>query len=314
MEVIYGAEKKHIIDFHTGVGLGNFDGLHIGHMALINTLISESKLNGLKSLVYTFTKHPENILRKKLFTPLLTTVSKKIELLEETSLKYLYFDEFNESYSRMKPEAFVKDILVDKLKVRIAVAGFDYRFGFKGEGDVELLQKLANKYKLRVVVIPPIKIDDEIVGSTMIRQSVAKGDMNRVFKFLGRHYSITGDVKSGKRIGNKIGFPTANIHPEDYLILPQYGVYITKTLLDGQLYTSVTNIGVNPTVDGSGKICIETHILDFDRDIYGKRIEVFFIRKVRGEKKFIDKDGLALQIQKDVMKAREYFDLTGEYR
>ena len=152
----------------TGVGLGNFDGLHIGHMALINTLISESKLNVLKSVVYTFTKHPENILRKKLFTPLLTTVNKKTQLLGETSLDYLYFDEFNEVFSRLKPERFIKDVLVDKLGMKLAVAGFDYRFGYKGTGDTKLLQELGKKYNYKVIIIPPIKVENEIVSSTLI--------------------------------------------------------------------------------------------------------------------------------------------------
>src|SRR5690554_3041716 len=133
MRVIYGNEHRSL-EGPVGVGLGNFDGLHTGHMVLINTLINESRLYGFKSAVYTFTKHPENILRKKLFTPLLTTVNKKISILNETCLDYLYFDEFNEKLSRLEPEAFIKNILVDRFNIKLAVAGFDYRFGYKGQG------------------------------------------------------------------------------------------------------------------------------------------------------------------------------------
>lgn len=310
MEVIYDINGNNKISRPTGVGLGNFDGLHIGHMALINTLINESRFNGLDSLVYTFTKHPENILRKKLFTPLLTTVNKKIHLLSETPLNYLYFDEFNEVFSRMKPEAFVKDILVKKLKARLAVTGFDYRFGYKGQGDVKLLEELGKEYNFKAIIIPPIKIDNEIVSSTLIRSNVSKGNIDRVFKLLGRHYSITGEVQSGRRIGNKLGFPTANIRPENYLILPQKGVYITKTMVDGKLYGSITNVGNNPTLNEQDLISIETHILDFDNDIYGKNIEVFFISKIRGEKKFKGKDELVEQVRKDILIAREFFNIN----
>ncbi|MCX8130103.1 MAG: bifunctional riboflavin kinase/FAD synthetase [Clostridia bacterium] len=314
MKVIYGRENRSIKSetlCSSGVGLGNFDGLHIGHMALINTLIKESRLNGLCSIVYTFTKHPENILRKKLFTPLLTTEAKKIELLEETYLNYVYFDEFDENFSRMAPEAFVKDILVDKLNTKLAVAGFDYRFGYKGSGDTELLKELGKKYGFKVIVIPPIKIDNEVVSSTKIRNDVSKGYMDQVFKLLGRHYSITAEVVSGRRIGNTIGFPTANINPEDYLILPQRGVYITKTLLDNILYNSITNIGYNPTFEDVNKITVETHITDFEGDIYGKKIEVFFLQKIRDEKKFCSVSELKDQIRKDMLKAREFFNLDG---
>lgn len=307
MEVLYGINNNIKIKKPTGVGLGNFDGLHVGHMALVNTLINESRLNGLDSMIYTFTKHPENILRRKLFTPLLTTVNKKIQLLQDTSLTYLYFDEFDENYSRTKPESFVKDILLKRLGAKLAVAGFDYRFGYNGQGDVNLLREMGQALNFRVIVIPPIKIDNEIVSSTKIRESVARGDMQRVFRLLGRHYSITGEVANGRKQGSKLGFPTANLHPEDYLILPHNGVYITRTLLDGQFYPSVTNVGLNPTFSDVAKISVETHILNFDKDIYNKNIEVFFLSKIRAEKKFKSAEELADQVRRDIGTARDFF-------
>lgn len=308
MEVVYSKDIARLKK-PSGVGLGNFDGLHIGHMALIQTLIKECRLNELDSVVYTFTKHPENILRKKLFTPLLTNVNKKIELLNETSLRYICFEEFNEEFSRMKPESFVKNVLVDRLNVKLAVAGFDYRFGYKGEGNIDLLKELGKVYNFKVIIIPPIKIDDKIVSSTLIRQNVAKGDMDEVFQLLGRHYSITGNVEQGRCIGNTIGFPTANIIPEKYLILPHDGVYVTKTLLNDTLYSSVTNIGKNPTFEDQDWVSVETHLLDFDKNIYGEKIEVFFIAKIRGEKKFKSKEELLDQINKDVIYARSVLNL-----
>jgi riboflavin kinase/FMN adenylyltransferase len=307
MKVIYSNECQESIQCQMGVGLGNFDGLHIGHMALINTLISESRMNGLGSMIYTFMKHPENILRKKLFTPLLTTVNKKVQLLGSTGLEYLYFDEFDEKYSRMKPESFVKDILLDKLHAKLVVAGFNYRFGYNSQGDAALLKELGKKYNFKVIIVPPIKIDDTTVSSTIIREHVAKGDMEMVFKLLGRHYSITGDVRDGQKRGSKLGFPTANIHPEDYLILPHNGVYITKTMLDGAFHAGITNVGLNPTFGDIHKVTVETHLLDFDKDIYDENIEVFFLSKLRSEKKFKSREELVAQVNRDILKAREYF-------
>ena len=231
MKLIKGINDNSIIKGSTGIGLGNFDGLHVGHMHLINTLISECKLNSLDSVVYTFVKHPENILRKKLFTPLLTSINKKTELLEKTRLDYLCFDEFDEDYSRMKPETFVSEILVGKLHMKLAVSGFNYRFGYKGEGDDEMLKELGHKYDFKTIIIPPIKINNEVVSSTVVRQNVVKGNMDKVFDLLGRHYSITGIVEKGKKIGSKIGFPTANIHPEEYLLMPSEGVFYNKNIV-----------------------------------------------------------------------------------
>jgi len=310
MKAIYGADNVKFAKRSTAVGLGNFDGLHVGHMALVNTLISEARLNGLETMIYTFTKHPENILRKKLFTPLLTTVGKKIQLLSETALNYTYFDEFDENFSRMKPECFFKEVLLDKLGAKLLVAGFDYRFGYMGEGNVDLLKELGKKYNIKLVIIPPIKIDNEIVSSTLIRGLVSKGDMENVFRLLGRHYSITGEVLNGRRVGRRIGFPTANLQPEEYLIMPHRGVYITKTLFNGDCYNSLTNIGLNPTFGDVARITAETHILNFDRDIYKSSIEVFFMAKLRSEKKFKNGDELAEQIRRDIRAAKEYFDLN----
>jgi riboflavin kinase/FMN adenylyltransferase len=294
----------------TGVGLGNFDGLHIGHMALVNTLINESRLNGLESVIYTFTRHPENIMRKKLCTPLITTFEKKEELLSQTPLDCLYFDRFTEEFSRLDPRSFVKEILVDRLKVKLVVAGFNYRFGYKGQGDTDYLKELGKEFGFRVVVIPPIKAENTVVSSTSIRHYLEMGYMEKVFKMLGRHFSISGKVVSGKQIGRTIGFPTANILPESYLVLPLKGVYITKTLLDGKFYPSMTNIGYNPTFEALLRPTVETYLLDFDEDIYNRKIEVFFLERLRDETKFSSKEELIDQMNKDRLKVREFYGLA----
>jgi len=311
MRVIYGKKDEFTADTYTGVGLGNFDGLHVGHMTLINTLMEECRKTNLKSMVYTFENHPENILKKELTTPLLTTVRKKVSLLGETPLDYLYFDTFDETFSRMDPEEFVKAVLMDKLNAKLVVAGFNYRFGYRGGGDTEMLKELGDKYGFKVIIIPPVMVDDQVVSSTLVRNELAKGRMDNVTKYLGRHYSITGQVCGGKHIGNTIGFPTANIDPEDYLIMPGYGVYVTKTLLDGVLHGSVTNIGIKPTFGDEKRPTVETYILDFDRNIYGKDIEVFFLKRLREEMKFGSVDDLVNQMNEDVRNAREYLAVNG---
>lgn len=308
MQVIYGDHGNTKVKRDSGVGLGNFDGLHMGHMTLINTLINESKILGIDSVVYTFSKHPENILRKRLNTPIITTINKKIELLQNTKLDYLYFDDFDEALSRMKPEDFIKDILFNKLKVKLAVTGFDYRFGYKGQGNVSLLEEAGKEYGFDVIVIPPVKIDEHIVSSTSIRQSIAKGSIEKANRLLGRHFSISGMVTTGRRVGNTIGFPTANISYHEKIILPHTGVYITKTLVENKIYNSVTSVGINPTFKENLPISIETYILDFNEDIYGKDIEVVFIKRLRNEKDFGSVDELITQIKIDVSDARKYFD------
>lgn len=292
-----------------GVGLGNFDGLHIGHMVLINTLIHESRFNGYSSMIYTFTKHPENFLRKELFNLLLTTREKKIELLSDTALDYLYFEEFDEDFSHLSPAEFAEKILVRKLNARLVVAGFNYRFGFKGQGDMELMKELGKEYGFKVIVVPPVKLENTVASSTEIRSLVAEGDVQTAYKLLGRHYSIDGTVQTGRQMGSRLGFPTANITPKDYVALPRNGVYVTKTLVDGILYPSLTNIGTKPTLSNENKISVETHIINFDKNIYNEAIEVFFIDRLRNERLFPGIEALAEQVQKDIKAAKQYHNL-----
>jgi riboflavin kinase/FMN adenylyltransferase len=212
----------------------------------------------------------------------------------------------------MDAATFVKKIIVDKLKAKHVVVGYNYRFGYMGKGTADDLHTLGEKYRFGITIIPPIKSGRMIVSSSLIRQKIAEGDLDAAYNLLGRHFSITGFVQPGKRIGHKLGVPTANIHPKPYLILPPNGVYYTKTMLHGKLYSSITNMGVNPTVnyknpDPTERI-METHILNFDQNIYNEYIEVFFIKKIRNEKKFGNTDALAAQLTKDIKQVEKYGD------
>ncbi len=300
-------KKKGFLSKNSGVGLGNFDGLHIGHMALINILISECALNDLHSIVYTFIKHPQNMLRKALIDPLITTNDQKIRLLERTALDFLFYETFDEAYSRLSPDEFINNILLDKLKARLVVVGFNYRFGYMGKGDVEYLKKCGEKLGFRVIVVPPVKVKTEIVSSTLIRNYIKKGRMERVFQLLGRHFSLYGTVVCGRRVGRTLGFPTANIMALPTMVVPANGVYITKTKFEDKWINSITNVGVAPTLKEDSVFSIETHLLDYNEDIYGKNIEVCFIHKLRGEKKFESIEALKKQVQSDIKKAKAYW-------
>ncbi len=301
--------NKNTFNKNTGVGLGNFDGLHIGHMALINTLISECRLNNLQSVVYTFTKHPDAMLRKALISPLITTNEMKTKLLASTELDTLCYQEFDEAFSRLSPEEFIKTILVDKLKIRLAVVGFNYRFGYMGKGDVEFLKRSGDKLGFKVIVVPPVKVNSEIVSSTLIREYIKKGKTERVFQLLGRHFSLYGTVVGGRRVGRTLGFPTANItaHPE--MVVPANGVYITKTKYEDRWVNSITNVGIAPTLRNESVFSIETHLLDFNEDIYGKDIEVCFFHKLRGEKKYENVEALKKQVAIDIKKTNSYWEV-----
>ena len=295
---------------HTGVGLGNFDGLHIGHMALIGTLISECRLNGIASVVYTFMKHSENILRKNLYNPLITSNGQKTGILDSMDIDFVFYQEFDEIFSRLSPEEFVKTVLIGQLNIRIAVVGFNYRFGYMGKGDTELLKRYGEKYGFKVIVVPPVRVNSEIVSSTLIREYIKKGKMDRVFQLLGRHFSLRGTVVGGRKIGRTLGFPTANIIADPEMVVPAYGVYITKTFLNCQWMNSVTNMGIAPTVRGEGgSFSIETHILDYDNDLYGNEIEVCFIEKLRGEKRYDSVDALKKQVAEDISKTKHYWEV-----
>ena len=308
MKVIYG--KEFIKGKKTIVGLGSFDGIHIGHATLINTIINYAKISNLHSLIYTFEKHPNNIIRKEILKPVITTNRQKEEILSKTELDILYFDEFTDEYSRMSPEDFAEKVIRDRLNAKHVVVGYNYKFGYKAQGSVDELREFGEEYKFDVTVIPPVKSGRATVSSSLIRQKIAEGDIQAAYNLLGRYFSITGNVQPGKRIGRKLGVPTANIHLKPYLLLPPNGVYATRTLLKGRLYNSITNIGVNPTVNFSEvkmKI-METHILDFSQNIYDEYIEVFFIKKLRDEQKFNDKEELAYQLKKDMNAAKQVLD------
>ena len=234
------------------------------------------------------------------------TMEHKAKVLEKTGIDSLFLQEFDEEFSRMTPESFIENILCKKLRAKLVVVGFNFRFGYMGKGDTVLLKKMGKKHGFKVIVIPPIKIGVEVVSSTSIRQYIMKGQMEKAFELLGKHFSIPGRVIPGKKIGRTMGFPTANMRPEDYLVMPACGVYITRTLYQEQWYDSVTNVGRCPTVADVDKITLETHMIGFTDELYGEDIEVFFLKKLRNERKFETREDLIRQIKLDIEKVKMY--------
>jgi riboflavin kinase/FMN adenylyltransferase len=298
-------------DRPAAVGLGTFDGLHIGHRRLIGVLLEEARARGLAPLVYTFTGEPDDILRKGCHTHVLTDFDAKARLLEEAGVETLCVDEFTPDYARTEAEAFVSDILVGRLGMKLAVCGFNYTFGRYRKGDVAMLASLKERYGFDLIVIPPVEAEGEIVSSTLIRRTVAAGDVEKAARLLGRPFELVGAVVAGRRVGRSIGIPTANLEPEPCMAVPARGVYCTRTLVGGKGYDSVTNVGFRPTFDtakdGNVRMVVETHLLDGGPDLYGREIRVRFLKRLRAERRFSDTGRLVAQIGADIEAARVYF-------
>ena len=288
--------------FKTGIALGNFDGVHLGHKKIVTSMVEESKTLGFHPSVMLFSKHPKEVLFGE--SPKLITSSRdKEEIFKGLGIKTIYEIDFDNEFRKLSPEDFVKEILVDKLNVNSVFVGFDYKFGYKASGNVETLKKLADKNNFIVNVLDPVYDEKRVLSSSEIRELIKKGEIELVNEMLDRSYKIRGKVVHGNKIGKTLGFPTANIDLCCDYPIPKIGVYETKTIVDGIKYKSVTSIGTNPTVGGD-VVKIETYILDFDKNIYDEEIEVEFCRYLRDELVFDNLEDLKRQMGKDVNKVK----------
>ncbi len=292
MEVI-----RNKVDYDgTVVALGNFDGLHVAHMTIIRNGIQYAKERGLKSGVLLFDENTKGVTQGKI--ELITPNEAKLELLEREKADFVFMEKFDKEFMKKTPEEFVL-YLVNNLHVKAVCVGYDYSFGFKAQGDVEMLKKFGEKYGFKVFVTDVIKIDGRVVASTYIRQVIKSGEMEEAERFLGRRYCIEGNVVKGLQNGRKMGIPTANVDYDINMALPKAGVYAGITYVSGKRLKSVINVGKNPTF-GAEKLTVESHILDFDEDIYGEYIRVSFAKRLRGDIKFNSMEELKNQIQNDI--------------
>lgn len=303
--LVFDSLDKVKIDENTCVTIGNFDGVHLGHQTLINKAVKYSRDNGLKSVVFTFSNHPVNYFKPNTVKNIISNKEKE-DLAEKLGVDIYISIEFNEDMTKISAEDYIKNILVDKLNVKKIIIGHDFSFARKKEGNAEVLSFYGKSLGFDVEVESPIKIDGRRVSSTDIRGFIQNGEVEKVEKLLGRKYSLSGEVVKARQIGRTIGFPTANIEFEKNILLPLRGVYATKVILDGNTYLGATSVGTNPTVDGKSE-SVETFILDFDEDIYGKFMDVIFVKRIRKEVKFESKEELRLQLVDDVENVRNIF-------
>lgn len=279
--------------------LGTFDGVHLGHKKIIERLTQEAEKSNTESLVLTFFPHPRMVLQGNSVIQLLNTIQEKAELLESIGLQNLIIHPFDESFSQLSAEEFVKTILVDQFQIKKIIIGHDHRFGKNRSADINDLIAYGKIYDFEVEQISAQEIDEVSISSTKIRKALLSGDIQLANEYLGYNYFITGTVVKGRQLGRTIGFPTANLKiEEEYKLIPLNGVYIVKSHWNGKEVFGMMNIGTNPTVDGKERT-IETNFLDLEEDLYGKEMRIYFLQRIRSEEKFDSIDTLKAAIEND---------------
>ena len=287
------------------LAIGVFDGVHRGHQAVISTSANHAQVAGGTPVVATFDPHPEKVLRPQAAPHLLSATQHKIALIRALGVEHLLVITFDKQFAATEPEDFVGELVAHSKPLREICVGHEWSFGKNRRGNLDLLKKLGSQFNFDVVGIPPVKINGVVVSSTAIRQAIEKGDLAKAAEMLGREYTILGTVTHGDNLGKKIGFPTANLsaHSEQF---PPNGVYAAEARIDGELHRGVINLGIRPTVSGGkSERVLEIHLFDFNRDIYGRDVEVRFLKFLRPEKKFENLGALVQRIHQDVQQARE---------
>ena len=298
METVRGISKfKSTLP--TAITIGTFDGVHIGHRQILLRLINNAKQTNLNAVLLTFFPHPRMVLQKETNIKLLNTLEEKLEILESLGLNYTIVHPFTKEFSRLSAIEFVRDVLVNQLKTRKIVIGYDHRFGRNRNANINDLITFGNTLDFEVEEISAQEVDEVSVSSTKIRMALENADIETANSYLGYPYMLTGVVKKGKGIGRQLAFPTANLYiKESYKLIPKNGVYVVQSNIDGKVYYGMMNIGFNPTVEGKEKT-IEVHFFDFDQDLYERKIKVELLHHIRDEHKFDSVESLKEQLTKD---------------
>jgi riboflavin kinase/FMN adenylyltransferase len=293
------------LKYNTYVALGSFDGLHLGHMELINKTLELSKNSNIKSMIYTFKNHPLSIINKDRVPKLLMDNEMKLNILRKSGIDIINIVNFNSEYMKISPEDFIAN-MVKYYNLKGLIVGFNYRFGYKNSGNIDLLKRYSKELGFELYIIEPITYENEIVSSSRIRNLINDGSVNEANKMLSIPFNIKGEVIKGKQIGRTLGFPTINFQYDNSFLLPAIGVYYTNVEYNNKFYKGITSVGFNPTIEPhKNEISIETYILDFAKDIYGETVRLYFIDKMRNEIKFNSLEELSIQLKEDKNYAEE---------
>jgi len=312
MDIFHGIEGAGIRR-PTVLTLGVFDGLHLGHQAIVRTVVERALLIGATPTLITFDPHPRQVLKPETAPPLLQTFNQKMEGLRGLGIEQVIVLEFNRQLAALPAEEFVRQYVVDGLQAHEVYLGKGFAFGHNRQGNIELLQVLSRQLGFYAAEVPEVRLRGHRISSTMVRMLLKAGRVNVARRMLGRPYGVEGRVVRGDERGRTIGFPTANLRPANRVI-PRRGVYVTATLIDGHWRRSVTNVGVRPTFDGVRRT-VEAYLLDFgDGDLYGDVVRVRFLHRLRSEQRFASAEELKRQIDTDVLRAHKFFERAGVRR
>ena len=291
------------------VTIGTFDGVHVGHQQIINRLVSLAKKHQLQALVLTFFPHPRMVVQNDSSIKLINTIDEKANQLQALGVDHLVLKEFTKSFSRLNALEYVRDILVNNLKVKHIIVGYDHHFGRNRTANITDLKEFGAFYDFEVTEIAPQEIDDVTVSSTKIRMALLDGKIVIANKFLGYNFMLSGKVVKGKGLGKTLDFPTANIHIEEaYKLIPKQGVYLVKSHIMGVVAYGMMNIGINPTVSQGNSTNIEVHFFDFKQDLYGIFLKIELLEHLRSEIKFPNVEALKTQLEKDKVEAKRCID------
>jgi riboflavin kinase/FMN adenylyltransferase len=312
MRLFHGTDNADIAR-PTVLTLGVFDGLHLGHQLIMKTLVERARAVGAAPTVITFEPHPRAVLHPESAPPLLQTFDQKIEALAALGIEQTIVVHFDQAFSQIRAQDFLRDVVVDRLHAKEVYLGRGFAFGHEREGNIELLRTVSQSLSFLADEVPEVRLRGHRIGSTRIRELLLQGHVNLARRMLGRPYGVEGRVVRGAERGVKLGFPTANLHPQNRVI-PRNGVYVTATLIEGNWRRSVTNIGTRPTFDDGSETSVETFVLNWSGDLYGDVVRVRFLHRLRDERKFSSIDELKSQIQHDVARAGNFFERAGVKR
>jgi riboflavin kinase / FMN adenylyltransferase len=300
------------VTISTSITIGNFDGLHMGHREILKNLVAVARQSGTRSVVVTFSPHPLQILHPEKSPKSILLQEDKIEGIRELGVDYLLSLKFDQAFSEMSGEAFIRVVLVGSLHANLVLVGQNFIFGHKRSGNVALLQRLSHELSYVVEIIDPVEVRGNRVSSTWVRQLIESGKISTANRLLGRYYCISGTIGSGDGIGQKLLYPTLNLVPENE-ILPKIGVYVTRVTIQGKEYPAVTNIGVRPTVSGK-TLRVETHLIQHRLENAPLTMKIEFLHRLRDEMKFPSTEALKEQIGKDVSRAIRFFKRLEHFR